>query len=68
MMDENPVSQLILGILLGYPPKSNIDTKNDVFFNVSPASNMVILGIHVSFRGCIPFLLSCARWIPPKSK
>ena len=35
------------------PPKSNIDT--------SPLKNMVILSIHVSFRGCNPFLRT--TWI-----
>ena len=38
-----------------YHPKSNIDTKHDVFFfffNMHLLSNMAILGIHVSFRGC----------------
>ena len=33
------------------PLKTNMDTKNDVFLNVSPF-NMAILGLHVSFRGC----------------
>ena len=37
-----------LGDLFGItPPKSNIDTKNDGFLNVSPASNMAILGIYL---------------------
>ena len=33
-------------------PKSNIDTKNDALENVSPASNVAILGIYVTFQGC----------------
>ena len=39
-------------------PKFNIDTKNDGFLNVSPASNMAILGLHVSFRMCKIFISS----------
>ena len=34
------------------PPKSNIDTKTDVSFNLSPFKSGVILGIHLSFREC----------------
>ena len=42
----------------GYtPPKSNIDTKNDGF-RMYLVSNMAILGIHVSFRGCNPYKMA----------
>ena len=34
------------------PRKSNIDTKNDGFKNVSPFKYLAIFGIHVSLRGC----------------
>ena len=38
--------------LLFTPAKRNIDTKHDGLENVSPASNMTILGIYVNiFRG-----------------
>ena len=33
-------------------PQKIWDTKNDGFLNVYFLSNMAILGIHVSFRGC----------------
>ena len=39
------------------PPISNIDTKNDVFFEMYLLSKIAILGIHVSFRGC-----RCSSW------
>ena len=35
-------------------PKSNIDTQNDGLEKVTPASNMTIFGIHVSFSGVYP--------------
>jgi len=36
------------------PPKSNIDTQNDGFWKcISSFRHGVILGIHVSFQGCI---------------
>ena len=50
------VGSLELGILRGNPspPKFNIiDAKNLDFLKMYLLSNMVILGIHVSFRGCI---------------
>ena len=39
-----------------YPGKLTWLPKMIGFLNVPPASNMAILGIHVSFRGCIAFL------------
>ena len=36
------------------PEIERIDTKNDGFGKMYLLSNMVILGIHVSFRGCTP--------------
>ena len=43
------------------PLKSNIDTKNDVFF-MYHLSNRAILGIHVSFRWCRPWVVSPTQY------
>ena len=45
------------------PSKFNIDTKNDGLENVSPFKHGVILGIYVSFQGCIAS--HYAGWLPP---
>ena len=50
------------------PANSNIDTKNDVFFSKCISfqiwSNMAILGIHISFPGCMTFkIVFCWKWI-----
>ena len=38
------------------PTKSKIDTQNDGFLDVSPRSNMAMLGIYVRFQGGISSL------------
>ena len=48
------VGSLELGILRGTPPPRNLPWIRKVsVFKMYLLSNMVILGIHVSFRGCV---------------